>query len=129
MRIGLIGTGRIGVLHADTLSGLPEVSAVVVTDADRDRAGQVAARYGAELAGDVDELLAAGLDGLVIATATGSHPELIRRGVSAGLPVFCEKPVAADVEGTLDVIKATAGAPVQIGFQRRFDPGYRAARD
>lgn len=129
MRIGLIGTGRIGALHAATLAGLPEVSSVVLTDADRDRAAEVAERSGAELAGGVDELLTAGLDGLVIATATSSHPELIRRGVAAGLPVFCEKPVAADVEGTLDVIKTTAGVPVQIGFQRRFDPGYQAARE
>ena len=128
MRIGLIGTGRIGALHAATLAGLPEVSSVVLTDADRDRAAEVAERSGAELADGVDELLTAGLDGLVIATATSSHPELIRRGVAAGLPVFCEKPVAADVEGTLDVIKTTAGVPVQIGFQRRFDPGYQAAR-
>jgi myo-inositol 2-dehydrogenase/D-chiro-inositol 1-dehydrogenase len=129
MRIGLIGVGRIGALHANTLAGLPAVEAVIVADADQDRAAAVAAEVGAELAGTADELLAAGLDGLVIATATGTHPELILRGVTAGLPVFCEKPVAADTEGTIDVIKATAGAPVQIGFQRRFDPGYRTARD
>ena len=128
MRIGLIGVGRIGAFHAGTLRGLPGVDEVIVTDADADRARKVAAGLGLRTAATVDDLLAAGLDAVVIATATGSHPELIRRGVEAGLPVFCEKPVAADVDGTLDVIKSTAGAEVQIGFQRRFDAGFRAAR-
>ena len=131
MRIGLIGVGRIGVFHASTLRGLPGVDSLIITDADRERARQVAARFGAEAAGSVAELLEAGVDALVIATVTAAHPELIKRGVQAGVPVFCEKPVAPDVEGTLDVIKSTSGSavPVQIGFQRRFDAGFRAARE
>jgi myo-inositol 2-dehydrogenase / D-chiro-inositol 1-dehydrogenase len=129
MRIGLIGVGRIGAFHAATLRGLPGVDSVIVTDVDSDRARSVASQVGAETASSVDELLAAGVDALVIATATATHPELIRRGAEAGLTVFCEKPVAADIDGTLDVIKHTSGAEVQIGFQRRFDAGFRAARD
>jgi myo-inositol 2-dehydrogenase / D-chiro-inositol 1-dehydrogenase len=128
MRIGLIGVGRIGAFHAATLGGLPGVDSVIVTDVDSDRASYVASQAGTETAGSVDELLAAGVDALVVATATATHPELIRRGAEAGLPVFCEKPVAADIDGTLDVIKHTSGAEVQIGFQRRFDAGFRAAR-
>jgi myo-inositol 2-dehydrogenase / D-chiro-inositol 1-dehydrogenase len=130
MRIGLIGVGRIGVLHARTLRGLPGVDSLIITDADTGRARQVAGEFGAQTAGSVAELLDSGVDGLVIAAVTGAHPELIKRGVQAGVPVFCEKPVAADVEGTLDVIKSTSGSavPVQIGFQRRFDEGFRAAR-
>jgi myo-inositol 2-dehydrogenase / D-chiro-inositol 1-dehydrogenase len=131
MRIGLIGVGRIGAFHARTLRGLPGVDSLVITDADTDRARQLARQHGAQAAESVTELLGAGIDALVIASATGSHPELINRGVRAGLPVFCEKPVAPDVEGTLDVIKATSGsaAEVQIGFQRRFDAGFRAVRE
>jgi myo-inositol 2-dehydrogenase / D-chiro-inositol 1-dehydrogenase len=131
MRIGLIGVGRIGVLHASTLRGLPGVDSLTITDADTDRAREVAGQFGAQTAGSVAELLGAGVDALVIAAPTGAHPELIKRGVRAGLPVFCEKPVAPDVEGTLDVIKSTSGSaiPVQIGFQRRFDAGFRAARE
>jgi myo-inositol 2-dehydrogenase / D-chiro-inositol 1-dehydrogenase len=131
MRIGLIGVGRIGAFHAATLRGLAGVDSVVISDADTGRARDVAERIGTEVAGSTEELLAADLDGVVIATATGTHPELICRGVEGGLPVFCEKPVATDIEGTLDVIKsvaATDGARVQIGFQRRFDPGFQAAR-
>jgi myo-inositol 2-dehydrogenase/D-chiro-inositol 1-dehydrogenase len=117
MRIGLIGVGWIGAFHASTLRGLPEVDSLIVTDVDLTRTRDVAGQAGAQAAGSVDELLDAGLDGLVIAAATGSHPELIERGVQAGLPVFCEKPVAPDVEGTLDVIKAASdggAASVQI---------------
>src|SRR5580658_9575148 len=130
MRIGLIGVGRIGAFHARTLLGLAEVDSLVVTDADLDRAREVGRHVGAEVAGSVPDLLSAGVDAIVIAAATGSHPELIKRGVRAGLPVFCEKPVAPDVAGTLDVIKAASGcaAGIQIGFQRRFDAGFRAAR-
>jgi myo-inositol 2-dehydrogenase/D-chiro-inositol 1-dehydrogenase len=136
MRIGLIGVGRIGAFHAATLRGLPGIDSVVVADADADRARAVAARLGIQAASPgvshaaapLDDLLAAGIDALVIATGTGTHPELIRRGVEAGIPVFCEKPVAPDIDGTLDVIKSTASAAVQIGFQRRFDAGFQAAR-
>ena len=131
MRIGLIGVGRIGVFHASTLRGLPGVESLIITDADLDRARRVAGEFGTQTAESVTELLGAGIDALVIAAATGAHPELIKRGVRAGVPVFCEKPVAPDVEGTLDVIKSTSGSavPVQIGFQRRFDAGFRAARE
>ena len=130
MRIGLVGVGRIGVFHASTLRGLPGVDSLVVTDADLGRAREVAGQTGAQAAESVAELLGAGIDALVIAATTGAHPELIKRGVQAGVPVFCEKPVAPDVEGTLDVIKVASGSavPVQIGFQRRFDEGFRAAR-
>jgi myo-inositol 2-dehydrogenase / D-chiro-inositol 1-dehydrogenase len=130
VRIGLIGVGRIGVFHAGTLRGLPGVDSLIIADADLGRAREVAGRSGAQAASSVAEVLGAGIDALVIATATGAHPELIKRGVQAGIPVFCEKPVASDLAGTLDVIRAANGStvPVQIGFQRRFDEGFRAAR-
>lgn len=130
MRIGLVGAGRIGAFHAATLSRLPRVRSVIVADADQARAREVAARLGLEAAGSPAELFSAGIGALVVATATAFHPEFIIRGVEAGVPVFCEKPVAADIAGTLDVIKAASGSgvPVQIGFQRRFDRGYAAAR-
>ncbi|MEU8899461.1 Gfo/Idh/MocA family oxidoreductase [Nocardia sp. NPDC048505] len=130
LRIGLAGTGRIGAAHAETLKSLPGVGAVVVADADAARAQATASKLGVEFAPDVETLLTAGLSGLVIATATDSHPELIIRAVDLGIPVFCEKPVAADIGGTRAVLAHLehSTVPVQIGFQRRFDAGYRAAR-
>ncbi|WP_228002974.1 Gfo/Idh/MocA family protein [Nocardia australiensis] len=128
--VGLAGTGRIGSAHAETLKNLPDVGRVIVADADAERARGVAAKLGLEVVPDIDTLLASDIDGLVIATATDSHPELITRAVDRAIPVFCEKPVAADIQGTLAVIDHIQNSPipVQIGFQRRFDAGYRAAR-
>jgi myo-inositol 2-dehydrogenase/D-chiro-inositol 1-dehydrogenase len=131
MRIGLIGAGRIGVFHAATLSRLPGVDDLVVTDVDPARAWTVAEELGIGLAPDLPQLFAAGLDGVVITAATSAHAELIHRALDAEVPVFCEKPVALDVPRTREVIAhATAATvPVQIGFQRRFDAGYTRARD
>jgi myo-inositol 2-dehydrogenase/D-chiro-inositol 1-dehydrogenase len=130
MRLGLAGTGRIGTAHAETLKGFDEVESVVVADVDAARARATAAKLGVEAAESIASLFASGLDGLVVTAATDAHPELIIAAVDAGLPVFCEKPVAADVPGTLAVIDriGAADVPVQIGFQRRFDAGYAAAR-
>jgi myo-inositol 2-dehydrogenase / D-chiro-inositol 1-dehydrogenase len=130
MRIGLAGVGRIGAFHAETLKGLEEVEQVVVTDADPALTQQVATRLGLEVAPDVDALLRAGIDGFVVATATPGHAPLLRAGVAAGIPTFCEKPVAATLEETIDLaqLAASTDVPVHIGFQRRFDPGYQRAR-
>ncbi|MCW2521124.1 MAG: dehydrogenase, partial [Mycobacterium sp.] len=131
MKFGLIGTGRIGRFHAETLLDLHQVDGLVVADVDPDRAQDLAAtspRIAA--AAGVDELLAAGIDGVVITAATSAHAALIHRALDAKVAVFCEKPVALDVAETLSVVEhaTTASVPVQIGFQRRFDAGYRAAK-
>jgi myo-inositol 2-dehydrogenase/D-chiro-inositol 1-dehydrogenase len=130
MRIGLIGVGRIGAFHAATLRDLPGVDAVTVADADPARAREVAGVLGVEVADGVDALFAGGLDGVVVTAATSAHAELVHRALDERIPVFCEKPVALDVPATRAVVAhaAASAAPVQVGFQRRFDTGYRAAR-
>ena len=130
MRIGLLGAGRIGAAHAEVLDTHPKITGLVVADSDPARADAVAQRLTAVAARSIDDVLAAGVDAIVIATPTTSHSELILRGIDAGLPVFCEKPVALDLKQTVEVVSrvAQAGATVQIGFQRRFDAGYLAAR-
>ena len=117
-------------LHAGTLIRSAAVSELVVADADPARAASAAEATGASLA-TVDELFAGRADALVIAATSAAHTELLRRGAAAGLPMFCEKPLAADLAGTRAVIErlAAAGVPVQVGFQRRFDAGYRAAQE
>ncbi|MCF6525726.1 Gfo/Idh/MocA family oxidoreductase [Streptomyces sp. JJ36] len=130
MQIGLIGTGRIGAFHAETLSGLPGVDRVLVADADAGRARALADKLGLDAAGSVRELYAARPDGVVVTAATGAHEDLLHGALDAGVPVFCEKPVALDVPGTVGVVRRAeqSDVPVQIGFQRRFDAGYLAAR-
>ncbi|MER5883019.1 Gfo/Idh/MocA family oxidoreductase [Streptomyces sp. NPDC001941] len=131
MRIGLIGTGRIGAFHAAVLARHPQVEALVVTDADPARAAGVAALTGAAVADGPDALFAAGLDAVAITSATASHAGLIARAARAGLPAFCEKPIALDLPGTLGALREVrdAGTVLQLGFMRRFDAGYAAARD
>ncbi|MEU6244029.1 Gfo/Idh/MocA family oxidoreductase [Streptomyces sp. NPDC047024] len=130
MRIGILGLGRIGAFHAETLSALDAVESLVVADPVADAAKAAAERFGAQVADSPEALLAAGVDGLVIAAATDVHPELIRAGLAAGVPVFCEKPVARTMAEGVGVLRDVrdSGVPVQIGYQRRFDAGYAAAR-
>ncbi|TXJ86593.1 dehydrogenase [Streptomyces lavendulae] len=131
MRIGVIGTGRIGTLHANTLSRHREVGSLILTDADPVRAQRLAHRLGETAAPGVDEIFRWGVDAVVISTATAAHAELIGRAARSGLPVFCEKPIALDLPGTLQALAevAAAGTVLQMGFQRRFDAGYAGARE
>jgi myo-inositol 2-dehydrogenase / D-chiro-inositol 1-dehydrogenase len=139
MRIGLAGAGRIGRMHAQILRDLDGVDEVVVADVDTGAARAVAKEHGLVAAASVEALFEAepggagglhGLDGLVVAAATDAHADLLTRAVKAQLPVFVEKPLAVDLDGTVEVVDAVAdsGVAVQVGFQRRFDPGYVAAR-
>jgi myo-inositol 2-dehydrogenase/D-chiro-inositol 1-dehydrogenase len=129
MRIGLAGTGRIGAFHASTLAALDEVEQVVVTDVFPESAARLAEDRGYGLAADLDDLLSR-VDGLVITTSTTGHAPTLRGALAAGVPTFCEKPVAATLDETVELVKLVEAAevPVHVGFQRRFDSGYRRAR-
>ncbi|MGW0086763.1 Gfo/Idh/MocA family protein [Streptomyces sp. NPDC003393] len=131
MRIGVIGTGRIGAVHANTLSRHRDVGSLILTDADPARAQALAHRLGETAAPGVDEIFTWGVDAVVITTATSAHAELIGRAARSGLPVFCEKPIALDLPGTLHALAEVeaAGTILQMGFQRRFDAGYAGARE
>ncbi|MFJ9903379.1 Gfo/Idh/MocA family oxidoreductase [Streptomyces sp. NPDC101152] len=130
MRIGILGLGRIGAFHAETLSGLDVVESLVLTDPFADAAKSAAERFGGEVVDSPEALLAAGVDGIVVAAATDAHPGLILAGVEAGVPVFCEKPVAKTMAEGVRMLKAVEGTdvPIQIGYNRRFDAGFVAAR-
>ncbi|MER6345896.1 Gfo/Idh/MocA family protein [Streptomyces sp. NPDC001595] len=131
MRIGVIGTGRIGTLHANTLSRHRDVGSLILTDAEPARAQELAQRLGETAAPGVEEIFRWGVDAVVITTATSAHAELIGRAARSGLPVFCEKPIALDLPGTLHALGEVeaAGTVLQMGFQRRFDVGYTGARE
>jgi myo-inositol 2-dehydrogenase / D-chiro-inositol 1-dehydrogenase len=94
LRVGLVGVGRIGAFHAETLRTLETVSSLTVADSDAARARQVAEALGATAVETPEALLEAGVDALVIATPTPGHAPLLRLAASAGVPAFCEKPVA-----------------------------------
>jgi myo-inositol 2-dehydrogenase/D-chiro-inositol 1-dehydrogenase len=128
MRIALLGAGRIGSMHADILAGLLEPGELTVADREADRAEAVASRVGARAA-EIGPAIAEA-DALVIAASSTAHPELIRAGIARGIAVFCEKPLARDLEETrllVDEIERS-GIRFQLGFQRRFDAAFREAR-
>jgi len=130
LALGVVGLGRIGTHHVQTLLGLDDVS-VSVTDADQERAQRVAAELDVRAVATPEALIGAGVDALVIATSTPSHAPLLELAAASAVAAFCEKPVALDL-ATLDRVRAAvdrAGILVQIGFQRRFDAGYEAARE
>jgi myo-inositol 2-dehydrogenase/D-chiro-inositol 1-dehydrogenase len=130
MRVAILGVGRLGAAHAATLSALPDVSELRVYDAAAERAHEVATSLHAVAVASVDDALR-DVDAAVIVTPTPTHAPLIGRCLDARIPTFCEKPIAISLEETRDVVEhvgRTAGR-LQIGFQRRFDAGYRRARE
>jgi predicted dehydrogenase len=128
-RIAVVGLGRIGRLHVDNLAtSVPGAALAAVVDAIEPLARNLAARYGAPWATSIDEVLGdPALDGVVIATPSALHPELVKRAASAGKHVFCEKPLGLDVSACANAVAAAeaAGIALQIGFQRRFDPDWQ----
>ena len=128
MRVALVGAGRIGSEHAKVVCDHPEVDELVIADIDVARAEAVAQSLGVRSAG-IDSAMARA-DAVVITAATQAHPALLLSAAESRIPVFCEKPIAADVAGSVSVVKELrrVGAVTQIGFQRRFDAGYVAAR-
>ncbi len=129
MRVALLGVGRIGRFHARLLSQMRGVSDLVVADLLAARSAEVAAEVGATAAVSVE----AALDrakAVVIAASTDAHPALVRASIRRGLPTFCEKPLASNLAETIALAREieASGVPFQLGFQRRFDAGYREAR-
>ena len=131
LRIGVIGVGRIGRMHAELLARQVPGAAVTrrLRRARADSARAVADRSASPRVGRVEELLGApDVDAVAICTSTDTHADLIVAAAQAGKAIFCEKPVSldlAEVDRALAAVEA-AGVPFQIGFNRRFDPAHAA---
>jgi myo-inositol 2-dehydrogenase/D-chiro-inositol 1-dehydrogenase len=131
VRIAVLGCGRIGRMHAANVAAHPKAALAGVYDIDVSAAAEVAARHNVAAATSVGALLGSGeVDAVLIATATPTHADYIELAVAAGKAVLCEKPIDLDL-GRVERCRATiagSAVPVQLGFNRRFDPGHRAAR-
>ncbi|GAB3757059.1 inositol 2-dehydrogenase [Zhihengliuella somnathii] len=132
LRLGLVGTGRIGRVHAASIAANGDAELAVVADPFVQGAREVAAAHGGSPTADVDEVFVPGaVDAVLIASPTPTHVDLISRSVEAGLPVFCEKPIDLDI-ARVEALRprvAASGVPVAMGFNRRFDPSFAAVRD
>jgi myo-inositol 2-dehydrogenase/D-chiro-inositol 1-dehydrogenase len=131
VRLGAIGLGRMGSLHAENLAGGARgIELVRVVDASEEAARGAGARLGVEWSADPRSVLDdPEIDGVVIATPTRTHVELVEQAADKGKHVFCEKPVSFDAESTERAISAArnAGVVLQVGFHRRFDPDWADA--
>jgi myo-inositol 2-dehydrogenase / D-chiro-inositol 1-dehydrogenase len=133
LRVGVVGVGRIGSMHAELLARrVPGAALAYVHDADPGRAGDVAERFGVPAASSVEEVMGSDdVDAVAICSSTETHADLIVAAGAGGKAIFCEKPVSldlAEVDRALDAVHR-AGVPFQIGFNRRFDPAHQSVRD
>lgn len=125
IRIGLIGTGRIGQVHAASIDRNPLFELTYVADPFVSGAEKVAAQFGGLVTDDPEVLLTSGMvDAVLVASPTPTHVGLIRRCIELGLHVLCEKPIALDI-AAVDELRETARnakTVIALGFQRRVDP-------
>ncbi len=134
LNIGLIGAGRIGRLHAENLAyRLPEANPVAVSDIFVDAAVKIAAELGIPAAyQDHRPILEdKAIEAVLICSSTDTHAQLIEEAAAAGKHIFCEKPIALDLNKIDDALAAVdqAGVKLQVGFNRRFDPNFSRVRE
>ena len=133
LNVGLIGLGRLGRVYARDLSSrIAQTRLTAVADADAALAGEIAALFDVPHAyGRAEQLIGdPGVDAIVIVSPTHTHRDIVEAALAAYKPTFCEKPPAISLSEAADMVAAEerTGTFFQIGFMRRFDPGYAAAR-
>ncbi len=130
MRVLVLGAGRMGAIRAEDLAADPRVTDLAIANRTASRAVDLAAAVGGR-AVPWDAAVDEPADAVIVAVGTDAHDALLDGVLPRGVPVLCEKPIALTLDGTQSVITAAEqhGAPLQIGFQRRFDPAIRSIHD
>ncbi|MCY6382193.1 inositol 2-dehydrogenase [Hoeflea prorocentri] len=132
LKTALIGCGRIGRMHAEIVNASSRTHLTLVHDVHGPSAASVAEASGARVAETAEAVFDdPDVDAVIVASVTSTHADYIEAAVRAGKPVLCEKPIDLDIRRVLACRDAIAGTdvPIQIGFNRRFDPGHTAVRD
>jgi myo-inositol 2-dehydrogenase/D-chiro-inositol 1-dehydrogenase len=133
VRVGVVGCGRIGRVHAELVAQrVPGATLVGVFDSHGPSAVAVASALGVPAAESVEALVARDdVDAVAVCSNTDTHVDVVVAAAQAGKAIFCEKPISielAEVDRALAAVEL-ARVPLQIGFNRRFDPGHRSVRD
>jgi len=129
LKVGIIGAGRIGQVHADTLvTRVPSAEVVAIADIYEESAKSASEKYGIpDYTTDPSEIIRSGaIDAVVICSSTDTHTQFIIESAQAGKQIFCEKPIAHDlseIDAALKIV-ADEGVKLQIGFNRRFDTNH-----
>ena len=134
LNIGIIGAGRIGKVHAQSITyNVPTAKVLGITDVFKDGLQELADKYGIEkVYNDYKEMLAdEEIDAVLVCSSTDTHADISIEAAKAGKHVFCEKPVdltPAKVQAVIDAV-AEAGVKLQVGFNRRFDHNFAHVRN
>lgn len=131
--VAVLGAGRMGRVHVRNLGAIPNANVIVVADPDAEAAerGRELARARRSSADPMEALHDPDVDAVVIVTPTTTHASLIEAALRAGKAVWTEKPIAQELSDTARIVDLwrETGIPVQVGFMRRFDPGYVRAKE
>ena len=129
LKLGVIGTGRIGKVHIATLvQSVPQAEVIAIADTDLKSANEVASRFGVTsvFSNYMDVIRHPDVEAVVICSPTNTHAKYLVDAAKAGKHIFCEKPVDLSLEvikGALEEVKK-AGVKLMVGFNRRFDPNF-----
>ncbi len=131
VRLGLIGYGRLGSIHAKNINNSKYSELFAVCDTNPESLNSVKEQYDTLTCDNLDNFLNQPIDGVVIASNTYLHVEHIKSVARAGKHIFTEKPIGLTMRETDDALQyvVDAGVKFQIGFQRRWDPRYLAAKE
>ena len=133
IRVAVLGAGRMGEVHLRNVAAIPFVDVVVVADPSPDAAakGRAIARADRTSADPLEAINDPDVDAVVIVTPTSTHATLIEAGLRAGKAIWSEKPIALEIAETTRIVDLwrETRLPVQLGFMRRFDPGYVRAKE
>ena len=130
IKVGLLGAGRIAGVHATAITRHPDSTLVAVSDFIPQNAEKLSIDYGCAALSTEAIIADPNIDVVLIATPTDTHSDLIEQSVAVGKAVFCEKPVDLSLERArlCQSNTAAAGLPIMIGFNRRFDPNFKALK-
>ena len=132
IELAVFGAGRIGGVHGRNAACQPGARLKSIVDPiASDGRDALAAETGAKVV-DAEAVFAdPSIAGVIIASSTDSHADLVLRAVQARKPIFCEKPISLDFPTVLKVAEAVeaSGVPCMLGFQRRYDPKFKRVRD
>ena len=133
LNVGLIGLGRLGRVYArDLATRIPYTRLTAVADVDAAAVDKVAREFGVERSSTdpADVFGDPSVDAVVIVTPTSTHRAMVEGAAAAGKAIFCEKPLSISLDEAMAIRHAVeeSGAFFQMGFMRRFDRGFAAAK-
>lgn len=130
IKVGIIGCGGIGRLHANAYSKVPNAELVALIDFDLDRAEKLAAEFGGKAYRSIDDCPEK-LDLVSVVTPPSTHYKIVMDLLDRKIPVFCEKPITMDIDQAKEIVRKSeeTGVPVGIGFKMRYEPCFEKARE